>query len=102
MTLSRPPGVGIETLDGGVIAAFSPLSGESHLINPEAALVLDLASATPAPRQELARRVAAAAGLETAEAIDLLQPAWAALVDAGLLRQHGPDEAGSAVADAGP
>lgn len=80
------PGVRIEAL-GEFWAAFSPASGESHLLNDESALVLSwLAEHGPADARQVARQLADDVGLPHEDLTARVDLGWGALIDAGLVR----------------
>ncbi len=82
----RVPGSLIEDL-GEAWAAFSPSSGETHLINHESALLLTcLAQVGPADSAVLAREMAADTGVPADTLEARLNVGWAALLEAGMVQ----------------
>jgi hypothetical protein len=80
-------GVRVEEL-GDVWAAYSPASGETHLINDESAVLLEwLISQGPADAAQAALSLSADVGV----AVETLQPrlevGWGPLLSAGLIRR---------------
>ena len=71
---------------GDAWLAFSPLSGETQRLNPEAAAVLDLLAAGPMDEAGLSAVLAAETGSDAAEIQTVLGGVWPALVTAGLIR----------------
>ena len=85
MLVCLAPGVRLEEL-GDAWLAFSPLSGETQRLNPEAAAVLDLLAAGPMDEASLCAALAAETGGDVAEIHTILREVWPALVAAGLIR----------------
>lgn len=82
----RVPGVLLEDL-GPAWAAFSPLSGETHLLNDEAALLLEcLALVGPAEAHLVAREMATDTDQPCAEVERSLHGVWDQLIEAGMVR----------------
>lgn len=85
MVFTRAPGVLIEPV-GDVWAAFSARSGETLLLNDEAAAILEvLTSRGRSHPDEVCRLLAADAGQPTADVSERLVDAWTQLTGAGLL-----------------
>lgn len=85
MQVCRVPELRLEEL-GDAWVAFSPLSGETQRLNPEAAAVLDLLAAGPMDEADLCAALAAETGGDSAEIHTVLRGVWPALVAAGLIR----------------
>jgi PqqD family protein of HPr-rel-A system len=90
--LTAVPGVLLEDL-GTQFAAFSPLSGASHLLNHTSAAVLDLVSERGAGSGLPESAVLAAladevGGMTPAEIAPLIESHWDTLVAAGLVRRR--------------
>jgi len=82
----RIPGSRIEDL-GPVWAAYSPASGETHLLNDEAALLLGrMADHGACSAAELAQALADDVGIAADELERRLSLGWNALLEAGLVR----------------
>lgn len=80
------PGVLVESL-GDHWAAFSPSSGESHLINDTSAAILEMLSCeTPLTQAQACAELAADAGELPADAEGLVHEALQTFVTAGLVR----------------
>lgn len=84
MQVGLAPGVRLEAL-GEAWVAFSPQSGETQRLNPEAAAVLDLLAAGPMDEAGLCTMLAAETGGDPAEIHTVLRDVWPALVAAGLI-----------------
>ena len=86
MYVVRVPGVALEPL-GGAWAAFSPLSGETHLLNDSSAAMLEcLSEERPMHVDMLCAELAALSGM-TAEAVaEACATSWSSLVQAGVIR----------------
>jgi PqqD family protein of HPr-rel-A system len=85
MLYTRAPGVRIEPV-GGAWAAFSRLSGETLLLNDEAAAILealDTNGATAA--DEVCRLLAADTGVAIDVVAQRLEDAWTQLASVGLV-----------------
>jgi PqqD family protein of HPr-rel-A system len=84
MRYARAPGVRVEPV-GDSWAAFSPLSGETLLLNDEAAAILEVLEANGAIAADEVRRLLAA---DTGEASDVvaerLRDSWTHLETVGL------------------
>ena len=81
-------GVRIESLDNSW-ASFSMRSGETLLLNTEAAAVLELLSNGPASSAELAQTLAADCGSDAATVNETLRHTWDQLLNAGLVEVAG-------------
>lgn len=69
-------------------AAYSPLSGETLLLNDEGAAVLECLSHGPARTEDVAAALAADSGISPREIAERLAACWHQLVQAGLVRQQ--------------
>ena len=85
-------GVRTEPLDHAW-AAFSALSGETQLLNTEAAAVLELLANGPADEQEIARTLATDAETDLADVTAALRHIWDQLVAAGLVESVATSDA---------
>lgn len=83
-------GIRIEALDT-VWASFSPLSGETQLLNTEAAAVLELLGVGSRRDAEVAAELAGDAGLEAGTVIEALRHVWEQLGAAGLIEPAPPE-----------
>lgn len=85
MWFRRAPGVRLEPLGGGW-AAYSGLSGETHLLNDESVAVIEALSEHSAThKDEVVRSVAQVWSTDPESITEHLQQAWSALVAAGLI-----------------
>jgi PqqD family protein of HPr-rel-A system len=83
---ARVAGARLEDL-GHEWAAFSPLSGATHLLNDSSAAMLQLlAERSDASTEELAVVIAAETGDALAAVAPVLAAHWDTLVEAGLVR----------------
>ncbi len=81
------PGARIAQL-GEEWVAYSPLSGESHLLNDESVAVLDaLDAVTPRTIAEVCAGLVQDQGPAAAELEAILAGSWNSLVEAGLVRE---------------
>lgn len=81
------PGVALAQLGDGWVA-HSQVSGETHLLNEESAIVLEaLDAVTPRTEHEISDRLAADLDVPSSELQAILQSSWTSLVDAGLVRE---------------
>lgn len=79
-------GVLIEPL-GEVWAAYSPASGETAMLNDEAAAILETLRDGPGDPGTVAVTLAADCGVPAAELLPLLEQHWQQLVARGFLRR---------------
>jgi hypothetical protein len=71
--------------------AHSSVSQETHLLNDEAAALLDALSEVEAKTEdEVARGLATEVGLDVSELVLTLSPVWDGLVGAGLVLRRKP------------
>jgi PqqD family protein of HPr-rel-A system len=75
---------------GDVWAAFSPASGETQLLNDEAAAILEVLDESPRTPQEVAEAMAKDSGLPTSTVDQLLRGSISRLVAAGLIEECPP------------
>lgn len=82
----RAPGVRLAALGEDSFAAYSALSGETHILNPESVAVLEALSEHEAlaPAQ-LCARLAPDVDMAPQDLETVLQGAWPALLRAGLV-----------------
>jgi PqqD family protein of HPr-rel-A system len=82
----RVPGVRVEQIGGGW-AAFSPLSGDTLLLNDSSAAVLEYLEAGPADDTSVAAALAGDADVPGETMSQALRSGWEDLVSAGLVRR---------------
>ncbi len=83
----RAPGVWVAPLGEDGFAAYSALSGESHVVNHESVAVLEaLDPLMPMSAASVCQRLAHEHGLAADELEDALAMAWESLISAGLVR----------------
>lgn len=80
----RAPGLLVEPLGEGW-AAFSPLSGETMLINDESAAIIEVLEVTPGSIESVCARLAADLGETWESLLPRIEPHWSQLVEAGLV-----------------
>ncbi len=80
------PGVRLQPLQD-TWAAWSPLSGETLQLNPEAAAVLELLAEGQHDPVQIASTLAEDTALPMQQIIDSLQPVWQQLCAAGLIER---------------
>ena len=87
----RVPGTLLERLADDAWAVYSPISGESHLLNETSVAILDLLDESVATGADaVCEALAADSGESVAAVTALLDSAWTNLVQAGLVRRAGP------------
>jgi PqqD family protein of HPr-rel-A system len=85
MLCTRAPGVRVEPVGDGW-AAFSPLSGETLLLNDEAAAILEVLDSNGATAVgEVCRLLAADTGVAIDVVTQRLEEAWTQLASVGLV-----------------
>ena len=90
MMVVRPPGVVLEPL-GDTWVAFSPLSGETHLLNDTSAAILEcLAAQTPMHADALYGELAALFGISAQNVAEICITSWPVLLQAGVVRIQRP------------
>jgi PqqD family protein of HPr-rel-A system len=82
----RADGVLVEPV-GHLWAAFSPLSGETSLINDESAAVLEVLSAGPASSDAVCDALAGDIGTRSEDLLSLIEAGWPRLIEAGLVQE---------------
>lgn len=82
----RPEGVLIESV-GHLWAAFTPISGETSLLNDECAAILDVLLEGPAGTTEVCARLAADSELLPDDIFAMVDASWQQLVDVGAVRR---------------
>jgi PqqD family protein of HPr-rel-A system len=84
----RTPGVRVESL-GRAWAAFSPASGETLLLNDEAAALLEVLTDGPAHCDAVCAALAVDGDVAVAQIHAAMGDSWQQLLQAGLLRRFG-------------
>lgn len=82
---ARVPGVLVEPI-GHLWAAFSPVTGETSLLNDESAAILEVLDERPSTNAEVCRELAADSGLATDDLLPTITESWPVLVEGGLVR----------------
>jgi PqqD family protein of HPr-rel-A system len=70
---------------GHLWVAFSPLSGETTLLNDEAAAVLELIGGQALTQQQLCKQLAADTGQDEPQLASVLDGCWGRLMESGLV-----------------
>jgi PqqD family protein of HPr-rel-A system len=73
---------------GDVWAAFSPISGETALLNDESAAILECLRDGPADLDAVSAALALDCGLPAEQLAAMLETHWPSLIGSGLLRRH--------------
>ena len=81
---ARVPGVVVEPLDA-LWAAFSPASGQTHLLNDESAAILEILGEGAASADGVVAQLAHDSGTDPAAVRLVLAHAWPSLIDGGLV-----------------
>ena len=81
---ARVVGVLVEPA-GHLWAAFSPVTGDTTLINDESAAILEILELGPAGTDSVCANLAADSGLPVESLVDLVQSGWSQLIEAGLV-----------------
>ena len=82
---ARVPGVLVEPI-GHLWAAFSPVTGETSLLNDESAAILEVLDERASTSAEVCSALAADSGLATDELLPAITESWQLLVEGGLVR----------------
>ena len=82
--MRTPPGVRVTEL-GDLWGAFSPLSGQTVLLNTEAVAMLEVMREQPGDLAQVCQTLAMDTDLGAPELKQRCAPAWQQLLDAGLL-----------------
>lgn len=72
---------------GHLWAAFSPLSGETTVLNDESAAILEVLADGPRSLEDLCASLAADTGQPPDELAPIIEACWPRLIDAGLVRR---------------
>lgn len=89
MTQARyevPPDLRLEPL-GETWVAYSPLSGETMVLNNESAAILEVLRERPGDLASVCVALSADVGLAPAELATSIGPSWSQIVDAGLIAE---------------
>lgn len=76
---------------GHLWAAFSASSGETVLLNDEAASVLEVLLMGAGSTDSVCAQLALDSGLAAGSMVEVVEGCWRRLIEAGLVRQHEPD-----------
>ena len=85
---ARVEGVAIEPL-GHLWASYSPVTGETSLLNDESAAILEILEQGEADAEDICRQLSMDSGVSANDLAEVLQDSWPTLVDAGLVRLVG-------------
>lgn len=80
----RVDGVVVEPI-GHLWAAFSPLSGETTLLNDESAAILEILDTRSTDTLGVCAALAEDCGLDARQFVDAVEAGWPRLVEAGLV-----------------
>jgi PqqD family protein of HPr-rel-A system len=80
----RADGVLVEPI-GHLWAAFSPLSGETTLLNDESAAILEVLESGECTTSDVCAALAQDSGVEARHFADAVADGWARLLEAGLV-----------------
>ena len=83
---ARTEGILVEPV-GHLWAAFSPVSGETALLNDESASILEVLEIEPANSKGVCALLSADSGIEPGELLELVKGSWPQLIEAGLVRE---------------
>jgi PqqD family protein of HPr-rel-A system len=84
---------------GSLWAAFSPLSGETTVLNDESAAILEVLAEGPRSMSDLCVSLAADTGQPADELAPVIGACWPRLIDAGLVRRLTDGTAGADATD---
>lgn len=88
---ARTEGVLVEPI-GHLWAAYSPATGETTLLNDEAASVIEVLSAGPGSTESVCGCLAGDSGVDADALVEIVNACWPRLIQAGLVherRNHG-------------
>ncbi|MDP2006133.1 MAG: hypothetical protein Q8K45_10695 [Rubrivivax sp.] len=71
---------------GHLWVAFSPVTGETALLNDESAAILEILEPGPAGTSEVCRQLSTDSGQAVDELVPIVEASWPSLIDAGLVR----------------
>ena len=91
MTLTRtryglPPGLVVAPL-GDTWVVFSPLSGETMVLNDETAAILEVLREEPGDVATVCDTLAAELGLESSDLATSIGASWTQIIEAGLITE---------------
>lgn len=81
---------------GHLWAAFSPMTGETTLLNDETASVLEVLTLGSGTTASVCTQLASDSGLPVDSLIEAIEECWPRLIEAGLVRRHDPVASASA------
>ena len=76
---------------GQLWAAFSPLSGETTLLNDEGAAVLEVIAHRALAQKEVCQQLALDTDQDEAALVDKVRGCWARLIESGLVEHFSSD-----------
>jgi PqqD family protein of HPr-rel-A system len=82
---ARVEGALVETV-GHLWAAYSPVTGETTLLNDESAAILEVLDPGPAGTEQVCAQLGIDSGLSADELAPIVDASWASLIEAGLVR----------------
>lgn len=85
LRFSHVDGVLVEPL-GEYWMAFSPLTGETTLLNDETAAILEVLGDLPADAESICSALSEDSGMPVDELISITEQHWQVLIEAGLIR----------------
>lgn len=71
---------------GHLWAAFSPLSGETSLLNDESAAILEVLESGPGSTEQVCDELSRDSGVHFSDLAPLVGGSWQSLIDAGLVQ----------------
>ncbi len=83
---SPPEGLCVEAL-GDTWVAFSPMSGETLVLNNECAAILEVLAEAPSNLSEVCAVLAADHGDDAAQLREQIGPFWAQMISSGLIKR---------------
>ncbi len=83
---ARTKGILVEPV-GHLWAAFSPVTGETVLLNDESASILEILELEPADTKHICAVLSSDSGNAADDLFDLVEGSWAQLIEAGLVRE---------------
>ena len=82
---ARVDGALVESV-GRLWVAYSPLTGETALLNDESAAILEILEPGPAGTARVCEQLSADSGLASDALAPIVEASWGSLMDAGLVR----------------
>lgn len=83
---ARTDGILVEPI-GHLWAAFSPVTGETALLNDESASILEVLELAPADTTGVCALLSLDSGIAPGELLELVKTSWTQLIEAGLVRE---------------